>query len=68
MALLEKRCAERRDGVQFGEIRQTVVLDWEIDIEQMIRRGRNVVIHSAVKVDNNIDFVAIQNHPVRDCG
>jgi hypothetical protein len=66
MVLPDERCAEGRDGIQFGEIRQVCVEDWEIDIEQMIRRGRNAVIKSTVEIDNGIDVVAIQNLPVRD--
>ena len=60
MILPDERCAESRDGMQLGEIRQLVVEDWEIHIEQMIRRIRNAVIKS-IEIDNGIDVVAIQN-------
>jgi hypothetical protein len=64
MALPDERCAEGRDGMQLSEIGQVLVEDWEIDIKQMIRRGRNAVIKCTVEIDNRIDFVAIHNPPV----
>jgi hypothetical protein len=67
MALPDERCAEGRDGMQLSEIRQVLVEDWEIDIKQMIRRGRNAAIKCTVEIDNRIDAVAIHNPPVGDC-
>ena len=61
MILPDERCAESRDGMQLGEIREVLVEDREIDIEQVIRSGRNAVIDSAVDINNGIDVVAIQN-------
>ena len=54
------RCAESRDGMQIGEIREVLVEDRKIDIEQMPRSGRNAVI-SAVEINTGIDVAAIQN-------
>ena len=61
MILPDERCAESRDGMQLGEIREVLVEDREMDIVQMIRSGRNAVIDSAVEINNGIDVVAIQN-------
>ena len=41
MILPDERWAESRDGMKLGEIREVLVEDREIDIEQMIRSGRN---------------------------
>ena len=55
MALPDERCAEGGDGMLLSEIRQVPVEDREIDIQQMIRRGRNLVIKCTVAIDNRID-------------
>jgi len=67
MALPDERCAQGRDGMQLSEIGQVLVEDWEIDIKQMIRRGRNAVIKCTVEIDHRIDAVAIHNPPVGNC-
>ena len=67
MALPDERCPEGRDGMQLSEIGQVLVEDWEIDIKQMIRRGRNAVIKRTVEIDHRIDAVAIHNPPVGNC-
>jgi len=59
MPLPDEPCAERRHGMQLGEIWQFLVADWEIDIKQMVRRGRNAVVKRAVEIDNRIHPVAI---------
>jgi transcriptional regulator with XRE-family HTH domain len=51
MILPDERCAESRDGMELGEIRKDLVEVSEIDIEQMIRSGRNAVIDSAVQIN-----------------
>ena len=67
MALADEGRAKGRDGMEFGEVGQVLIEDWEVDVEQMIRRGGNVVVEPAIEVDDRINAVAIECRPIGDC-
>jgi len=61
-------CTQITEGVKLFEVGQLLIENRKIDIEALIRNGRNTLIEAPIQVNDRVDVVPCQNFPVADCG
>lgn len=66
VAGLDQSRAQIRHGIQFGQVRESLIEDGEVNVENLVWNGRDAVIQAAIEIDDCVYATLLEWRPFID--